>query len=75
MSRSKKKTKIGWFTNAKSEKEDKQKANRKFRRIIRQIVKSKKADFPIKREISNIWCFDKDGKRYFSEMKDKEMRK
>ena len=75
MSRSKKKTKIQGITTATSEKENKWDANRKFRRIIKQKVKSEKTELPKLREVSNIWSFDKDGKRYNPEMTKKELRK
>lgn len=75
MSRSKKKRKIHGITTATSEKENKQDANRKFRRVVKQIVKSEKTEFPKLREVSNVWCFDKDGERYDSEMTDKGLRK
>lgn len=75
MSRSKKKTKINGITTAKSEKENKQKVNRKFRRIIKQKVNSEKTELPELRAVSNVWDFDKDGKRYNSEMTKKELRK
>ncbi|MGG6230487.1 hypothetical protein [Tenacibaculum sp. SDUM215027] len=75
MSRSKKKTKIHGNTTAKSEKENKQDANRKLRRIVKQKVNSGKTELPELREVSNVWSFDKDGKRYNSEMTEKELRK
>jgi hypothetical protein len=75
MSKSEKKTKIRGITTAKSEKENKQDANRKFRRIIKQKVKSNESELPEIREISNIWSFDKDGKIYDSEMTEKDLRK
>lgn len=75
MSRSKKKTKIHGFTTAKSEKENKRDANRKLRRIVKQKVNSGKAELPELREVSNVWSFDKDGKRYNPEMTEKELRK
>ncbi len=75
MSRSKKKTKIHGNTIAKSEKENKQKANRKLRRIVKQKVNSGDTELPELREVSNVWSFDKDGKRYNSEMTEKELRK
>ncbi len=75
MSRSKNKTKIQGITTATSEKENKQDANRKFRRIIKQKVKSAKTELPEIREISNVWSFGKDGKRYNAEMTEKELRK
>ena len=75
MSRSKKKTKKQGITTAPSEKENKQVANRKLRRIVKQEVKQGKTEISELREISNVWSFDKDGKIYNSEMTDKELRK
>ncbi|TVZ08641.1 hypothetical protein JM80_1140 [Cellulophaga sp. RHA_52] len=75
MSKSEKKTKIRGITTAKSEKENKQDANRKYRRIVKQKVKSNESELPKVREISNVWSFDKDGKKYNSEMTDKDLRK
>lgn len=75
MSRSEKKTKIRGITSAKSEKENKQDANRKYRRIVKQKVKSNESDLPEIKEVSNVWSFDKDGKRYDSEMTEKDLRK
>jgi len=75
MSRSKKKTKIQGITTATSEKENKQDANRKFRRIVKQKVKLDETKIPELREVSNAWSFDKDGKRYDDEMTEKDLRK
>ena len=75
MSRSKKKTKIHGNTTAKSEKENKRDANRKLRRIVKQKVNSGRTELPELREVSNVWSFDKDGKRYNPEMNEKELRK
>lgn len=75
MSRSEKKNKIRGITTAKSEKENKQEANRKYRRIIKQKVKSNESELPEIREISHVWSFDKDGKKYDAEMTDKDLRK
>ena len=75
MSRSEKKNKIRGITTAKSEKENKQEANRKYRRIIKQKVKSNESELPKIHEISNVWSFDKDGKIYDSEMSEKDLRK
>ena len=75
VSRSKKKTKIEGITTAKSEKENKRDANRKFRRIIKQKINSGKTEMPKLREVSNVWDFDKDGKRYNLEIKEKQLRK
>ena len=75
MSRSKKKTKIHGITTASSEKENKQDANRKLHRVVKQKVDSGETDLPDLREVSNVWCFDKDGKRYNAEMTEKDLRK
>ncbi|MBK9718905.1 MAG: hypothetical protein IPQ02_03555 [Saprospiraceae bacterium] len=75
MSRSKKKTKIQGITTSNSEKRNKQEANRKFRRIVKQKIGIEDNNLPEKRVVSNVWSFDKDGKRYNSEMTDKELRK
>jgi len=75
MSRSKKKTKIHGITTAASEKENKQDANRKFRRITKQKVKSEETELPNLREVSNVYSFVKDGKKYNSKMTEKELRK
>lgn len=75
MSRSKKKTKIQGITTANSEKGNKQEANRKFRRIVKQKIGIEDRNLPEKRAVSNVWSFDKDGKRYNSEMTEKELRK
>ncbi len=75
MSRSKKKNKIHGNTTAKSEKENKRDANRKYRRIVKQKIQSDETELPEVREISNVWSFDKDGKRYNPNMTDKDLRK
>ncbi|WP_435138580.1 hypothetical protein [Formosa sp. A9] len=75
MSRSIKKTKIHGITSATSEKACKRFANRKFRRIIKQKITTDDLDLPKVREISNVWFFEKDGKKYNSEMTPKALRK
>ena len=75
MSRSKKKTKIHGITTAETEKGNKQKANRKLRRIVKERLKSKKDNLPKLREVSDVWDFDKDGKIYKKNMSEKLMRK
>jgi hypothetical protein len=75
MSRSKKKIKIRGVTWADSEKENKQDANRKFRRIVRQKIKMGENELPKLREISNVWAFEKDGKIYDKHMTEKDLRK
>jgi len=75
MSRSKKKTKIHENTTKQSEKENKQDANRKLRRTVKQKIHSGATILPKIREVSNIWTFNKDGKRYNHKMTEKELRK
>ena len=75
MSRSREKSKIHGVTTAASEKQDKQLANRRYRRLVKQRVKEGDDILPEVREVSDIWLFEKDGKTYFPEMPAKEMRK
>lgn len=65
MSRSFKHTTISGITTATSEKRDKQLANRRFRRISRHRVRIEIEPLVHLNEISDIWDFQKDGKRYF----------
>ncbi|QEY23869.1 hypothetical protein [Neisseria animalis] len=69
MSKSYKTTPICGYTNAKSEKEDKRFANRKFRRCTRQLLKAGKEPPQNIRSVSNVYDFDKDGRQYFSALK------
>ena len=78
MSRSKKKNPFCGHTTAKSEKEDKRIANRKDRRVNKEILKTDQDDSKLKstNETSNVWSMDKDGKQRFDpERNPKEMRK
>lgn len=64
MSRSRRKTPICGMTTARSEKKDKRFANRKERRRVRLAIPLDPDVLPHKREISNVYTFDKDGKQY-----------
>lgn len=65
MSRSYKHTPISGNTTSESEKHDKRLANRRFRRICRYLDWSEEDELgPEMNEVSNIWCFNKDGKSY-----------
>lgn len=75
MSRSKKKTPIQGITKASSEKNDKQHANRKFRRKVKQEVNSEYDILTKKKEACDVWSFSKDGKRFIHAPTDKELRK
>lgn len=67
MGKSFKKTPVCGHTGCKSEKHDKQNANRSFRRNSKQKIASEQYDalFVDIREISDNWCFGKDGKSWF----------
>ena len=75
MSRSYRKTKIFGIA-ATSEKSDKRRANRIFRRFNKSMVKkdSDKLWFNMS-EAMNVWSMAKDGKTYWRNASDKDMRK
>jgi len=75
MSRSRKKTPIIGITTVVTEKKNKLEANRKLRRLNR--IKIHKGDYDLfqLREISNVWGFDKDGKRYLKNPDRKDLMK
>lgn len=52
-----------------SEKADKQKAHRKWRRLSKYFLGIGAEVLPSLREVSDIWGFGKDGKRYFDPVK------
>jgi hypothetical protein len=56
---------MGW-TTAKSEKKDKQIANRRLRRCVSEAINNDKSIMPLLREISCVYLFDKDGKQRVS---------
>lgn len=64
MSRSRKKNAICGVASG-SEKQDKRRANRKFRR--REKIQISNGDIPVTdpRETSDVWCLAKDGKWWF----------
>lgn len=76
MSRSVKRTPIHGITMASSEKDDKRKANRAFRRRVKQRMSDQDQTLlPVVREISNVWSMEKDGKSYACHASRKAMRK
>jgi hypothetical protein len=62
MSRSRKKTPIHGITTARSEKQDKRHANRALRARARSSMAHGDEVAPALREVSDVWCMDKDGK-------------
>jgi hypothetical protein len=75
MSRTRKKTKVKGITTAESEKENKQEANRKLRRNTKKQIKKNPNILPELREVSDKQGFNKDGKIYDPDMKEKDLPK
>ena len=75
MSRSFRKTPVFGYTKAESEKFDKQKANRRFRRKTKMEVQQNKELFTLHRRQTTAWDMRKDGKRYYKNYKMEWMRK
>ena len=71
VSRSKRKTPIFGHTTAVSEKEDKTLWHRAFRRAMKQFLDDKN-DI---RHYSDPWGMSKDGKQYYKQATDEDMRK
>ena len=71
MSRSRKKHPFSGFTTAKSEKQDKILAHKKLRRATKLTLKriievDEDIILPTIKEVSNVYCFAKDGKQYYN---------
>ena len=68
MSRSLKKHPFSGLTTARSEKKDKQAANRLLRRVTHAKTKTGEVEgvLPALREVSDVWKMEKDGKRRFN---------
>jgi hypothetical protein len=75
MSRSRRKTPIFGMTTAETEKRDKRIANRRLRAHERVAMASGAEIVPGIRDVSSVWTFDKDGKRYWRGAEAADMRK
>ena len=77
MSRSRRKTPRTGNTTAASEKDDKRRANRAFRKRIRDILQINDDPdvLPALQEIASNWQFAKDGKQWLDNPLSKWMRK
>jgi hypothetical protein len=78
MSRSYRKRPIfGWTKrgNKIGEKKEKQRANRRFRLKTRMALVAQRVLPTSLRQISNIWTWAKDGKMYWANATDQDMRK
>ncbi|WP_140938339.1 hypothetical protein [Sphingobacterium lumbrici] len=75
MSRSVRKTKIFGITTAETEKQDKRRWNRTFRKVSKKLIRLEK-DAPVKLHgVTNVWDGAKDGKKYYRGATKKDMRK
>lgn len=77
MSRSHRKTPITGITTTDSEKQDKRRANRAYRKRVRDLIQSGNPldILPLMLEIATNWDFAKDGKQWISNPLSKWMRK
>lgn len=75
MSRSRRKTPIFGMTTAETEKQDKRIANRRLRAHERVALAIGADIVPTIRDVSSVWAFDKDGKRYWRQASSEDMRK
>jgi hypothetical protein len=75
MARSFRHTPIFGITTSQSEKRDKRLANRRLRRAVRLQVQRGSEVLSLLREVSDVWCFDKDGRAYNSRASARDMRK
>jgi hypothetical protein len=77
MTRSRKKTPMFGISTSVSEKADKVAAHKRERRKVRTRlrVEPDAAVLPHRLEVSNVWSYAKDGKRYRKTASKKDMRK
>lgn len=75
MSRSVRKTKIFPYTSAETEKQDKRRWNRTFRKVCKKLIRLEQ-EAPLKiNSVTEVWDGAKDGKHYFHNATKKDMRK
>lgn len=76
MGKSFKKTDIMGNAGCISEKHDKRIANKCLRTKAKQLLRQDPfiEVLPIIREVSDVWCFSKDGKMWFGDLKNSNMK-
>jgi len=75
MSRSIRKTKIFGYTTAETDKQDKRRWNRVFRKVSKNLIRLEK-EAPVKiQDVTSVWDGSKDGKQYYHGATKKDMRK
>ena len=75
MSRSFPKTKIFGITTAETEKKDKRRWNRVFRKVSKNLIRLDKEALVKIRDVTNVWDGAKDGKQYYHRATKRDMRK
>ena len=75
MSRSRKTRPIIGVTTCASEKKDKSQAHRKLRAAVRSAVAADANALPTLRDVSDVWSFGKDGKRWLNNLGSAWLRK
>jgi hypothetical protein len=75
MSNSKRKLPILPNCNAGSEKAEKQKANRKLRRLVKKKLSELNYELPKLKEVADSWNWSKDGKSYKFNLTKKQLSK
>jgi lysylphosphatidylglycerol synthetase-like protein (DUF2156 family) len=65
------------MTTQESEKADKRRANRRLRRLVREVVAASDAPdvLPALREVSDPWSMAKDGRSYWKDARPADLRK
>jgi hypothetical protein len=75
MSNSKRKYPIIPNCKAPSEKDEKQKANRKLRRLVKEKLTDTNYELPDLKEVADKWNWAKDGKSYRFNLTEKQLSK
>lgn len=75
MSRSRLRTPIIGHAVCDSEKSWKRVANRTLRRATKAAIRGGADVMPHLREVSDVWTFGKDGKRYYADLAPRDWRK
>ncbi len=63
------------IAKCRSEKQDKKIANKRMRRVTKQMLRKGEEPPILKREVSNVYDFGKDGKHYLESPEERDMRK
>ena len=67
MSRSHKKNPAGGIATCRSEASDKRRWHSQWRMAVKEAMRRGEEVLPAEREVSEVWMFGKDGKRWFDQ--------